>query len=287
MQPSTKPTSLTSNGVAIPFDDAMFAPQRDVSDWRAHTDVVRERFATDGHVLLRGLLDRDQVLAVREAYFARFDPALLAPGTSPRDGIFSGVVPPGLPEYGTAGHPAYAFVRGPEFDAFSRVPQLPEVAQFLLGAPVELIPRRILRHFHRGAGRASRAHLDFDYLDHGGDQVVTAWVSLGDCAVDGGGLVYLDHSHTVPRDEIDALREADDSRTISSDLAGVARALHRRWLWADYRAGDVVFHSPHVVHASLDVMGDVMRLSTDLRYRLRDDVPDERWNGDWSADDGY
>jgi hypothetical protein len=48
-----------------------------------------------------------------------------------------------------------------------------------------------------------------------------------------------------------------------------------------------VLHSPHIVHASLDNSADLMRLSTDLRFRLRDTAADERWNNDWSADDGY
>lgn len=287
MQPAARPPSLSSNGVAIAFDDSTFAPQREIADWRADPALVRERFAADGYVLLRGALARDQVLALREAYFAQFDPSMLAPGTTPRDGVFSGFLPADLPEYGTAGHPAHEFVRGPQFDAFSRGAELCEIAELLLGGPVELVPRRILRHFHRGAGRASRAHVDFDYLDHGGEHIVTAWVPLGDCAVDGGGLVYLEGSHTASRQQLDALRDETDPRTISSDLAGVARKTGSRWLWADYRAGDVLFHSPHIIHASLDNSRDVMRLSTDLRFRLRDDAADERWNDDWSADDGY
>jgi ectoine hydroxylase-related dioxygenase (phytanoyl-CoA dioxygenase family) len=66
-----------------------------------------------------------------------------------------------------------------------------------------------------------------------------------------------------------------------------ARVLGGRWLWTDYRAGDVVLHSPHLVHASLDNTSDVMRLSADLRFVRSDGRPDERWKNDWSADDGF
>jgi ectoine hydroxylase-related dioxygenase (phytanoyl-CoA dioxygenase family) len=66
-----------------------------------------------------------------------------------------------------------------------------------------------------------------------------------------------------------------------------ARVLGGRWLWTDYRAGDVVLHSPHLVHASLDNTSDLMRLSADLRFRRTDGRPDDRWNSDWSADDGF
>jgi hypothetical protein len=282
---------VSSNGVPLPVDDATFAPQRSVENWRDRPEEMRARFRGDGYVLLRGALDREAVLDVRADYFARFDPSMLAPGTTPRDGIFSGTEPAGLAAYGTAGHPAYELVRSPEFDAFSRSPQLRSIAETLLGGPVELLPRRILRHFQRSAARASRAHVDWDYMDHGGESVVTAWVPLGDCPIECGGLVYLEGSHSIPRAQLERLRDhtdrPHDRRPISNDLGRTARVLGGRWLWADFRAGDLVLHSPHIVHASLDNASDVMRLSADLRFRRSDARPDERWNSDWSADDGF
>jgi hypothetical protein len=282
---------MSSNGVRIPVDDATFARQRELTDWRAHPQEALQRFRTNGYALLRGALDRDAVLELRADYFARFPAGMLAPGTTPRDGVFSGLEPDGLAEYGTAGHPAYDLVRSPAFDEFTRSPQLREIAETLLGGPVELLPRRILRHFQRSAARASRAHVDWDYMDRGSDTVVTAWVPLGDCPIECGGLVYLEGSHTIAREELDQLRDhtdrPHDRRPISNDLGMTARVLGGRWLWTDYRAGDVVLHSPHLVHASLDNTSDVMRLSADLRFVRRDGRPDERWKNDWSADDGF
>jgi ectoine hydroxylase-related dioxygenase (phytanoyl-CoA dioxygenase family) len=237
------------------------------------------------------VLDRESALNLRADYFRRFDPALLADGTTPREGIFSGFVPPALPEYGTAGHPAYEFVRSQQFDGFTGDQRLRKIAETLLGGPVELLPRRIVRHFQRSTARASRAHVDYDYLDRGSDQLVTAWIPLGDCPIACGGLVYLEGSHTIPRGQLDQLREhtdrPNDPRPVSNDLGLTARVLGGRWLWADYQAGDVVFHSPHIVHASLDNPSDVMRLSADLRFVRADATRDERWSNDWSADDGY
>jgi hypothetical protein len=288
---STLPATLSSNGVAVPFDERLFIPMTDSTDLLRRPDLLRRRFADDGYLLLRGVLDRDRVLDLREQYFAAFDPALLAPGTAARDGVFSGAEPPGLPEYGTAGHPAYDFVRGPDFDAFTRQPRLRQVAEAVLGGPVELVPRRILRHFHRASRKASRAHVDYDYMDQGSDRLVTAWIPLGDCPIDCGGLIYLQGSHTLPRADLDPLRaftdRPADHRPISNDLGRTARTLGGRWVWTDYAAGDVVLHSPHTVHASLDVASDVMRLSADVRFRRIGATPDERWNGHWSADDGF
>jgi ectoine hydroxylase-related dioxygenase (phytanoyl-CoA dioxygenase family) len=128
-------------------------------------------------------------------------------------------------------------------------------------------------------------------MDRGSDTVVTAWITLGDCPVECGGLVYLEGSHRIPRAELDQLREhtdrPNDRRPISNDLGMTARVLGGRWLWTDYRAGDVVLHSPHLVHASLDNTSELMRLSADVRFRRADGRPDDRWNSDWSADDGF
>ncbi len=284
------PGVLSSNGVEIPVD-GLFTEMRDSAALRSEPDRLRKRFAEDGYVLLRGLLDRRRVLGLRAAYFARFDPGFLAPGSSPEAGRFSGVVPESLPEYGTAGHPAYDMVRSAQFDAFTRDPRLLQVAEILLGARAELLPRRILRHFHRGSGKASRAHIDYDYMDRGSDQVVTAWIPLGDCPIECGGLIYLEGSQRATAAKLDELRRhtdrPDDPRPISNDLSRTARELGGRWLWTDYSAGDVILHSPYLVHASLDNLTDSMRLSVDLRFRRRNAESDERWTTDWSADDGF
>lgn len=289
-QPSREPPAgLSSNGVEIPA--ALFTPMRDGTALRSQPELLRTSFRRDGYVLLRALLERRQVLALREAYFSRFDRSFLAPNSTAEQGIFSGTEPAALPEYGTPGHPAHSMVRSEDFDAFSRSPQLRAVAEILLDGAAELLPRRILRHFHRGAAKASRAHIDYDYMDRGSDRLVTAWIPIGDCPIQCGGLVYLQGSHLVPAARLDQLRQftdrPSDRRPVSNDLGLTARTIGGRWLWTNYAAGDVIWHSPYLVHASLDNVSDTMRLSADLRFRRRDAEPDARWNGDWSADDGF
>jgi hypothetical protein len=285
------PVALASNGVELAFDARLFAPMRDSTDLLDAPAALARRFRDDGYVLLRGVLDRADVMALRADYFSRLDPVMLAPGTSPEEGIFSGELPSGLPEYGTPGHPAYELVRSAHFDRFTRDPRLLRVAESVLSGPAELVPRRILRHFTRAQARASRAHVDFDYMGHGSDEAVTAWMPIGDCPIECGGLVYLAGSHHATRAELDGLRvhtdRPGDSRPISNDLGLTAQTLGGKWLWTDFTAGDVVLHSPHMVHASLDDLSDVMRLSVDVRFKLRAAPADERWLTDWSADDGF
>ena len=283
------PRVLSSNGVEIITES--FTPMRDSTPLRHQPGQLRTRFAEDGYVLIRGLLDRRQILDLRAAYFACFDSTFLAPGSTAEEGVFSGTVPDSLPEYGTAGHPAYELVRSERFDEFTHDPRLLRVAESLLAGPAELLPRRILRHYYRSSGSASRAHIDYDYMDRGTDQLVTAWIPVGDCPIECGGLIYLEGSQRLPAAKLDEIRRftdrPDDRRPISNDLSLTARTLGGRWLWTDYRAGDVVLHSPYLVHASLDNATDPMRLSIDLRFRRRNTESDGRWNGDWSADDGF
>ncbi len=264
---------------------------RDSSELVDRPAELRRRFLGEGYILIRGLLPPEVVLELRRDYFSRFPPGFLAEGSDPADGVFSGTTPAGLPAYGTTGHPAYDMVRGSRFDELTRREELRRISEALLDGPTELLPRRILRHFSRDSQLASRAHTDHDYIDRGTEQLVTAWIPLGDCPLETGGLVYLERSHDLPRERLDQLRaftdRPGDRRPLSNDLALTSRTLGRRWLWTDFRAGDVALHSPNLVHASLDNHTDRMRLSADLRFRRSDGAPDERWLADWSADDGY
>ena len=286
----TLPRVVTSNGREVPFDDVHFAPMRDGTTLIDDPSALRERLREDGYLLLRGVLDREDVLAVRDAYFRTIPADFLAPGTTAAEGIFSGHVPDRLPPHGVAGHPAHAFVRSTRFAQFCASPRLGGLAQALLDGPADLLPRRILRHYWRTARLASRAHTDYDYMRRGSDRFITLWIPIGDCPVETGGLVYLEGGGRLDAHQLRRLRtvtdRTDDPRPISHDLAWTARETGRRWLWTDFRAGDVAVHSPHIAHASLDTCSDAMRLSADVRFHRRGERVDDRWTQAWSSDDG-
>lgn len=281
---------LTSNGLPVPFDDEHFAPMRDSTEVAGDGPELRDRFEADGYLLLRRVLDPDAVRALRRSYFSRFDRSYFEPGSDPAEGLFSGTRPAELPPHGTPGHPAHAFVRTEEFQAFASQPALRGLAELLLGGPSDELPRLIVRHFDRHAPLASRAHTDYRYLDAGSDQLVTIWVPIGDCPLATGGLIYLEGSDRLPAGAFDPVRAVTDrpgdDRPISHDLSLVAETVGRRWLWTDYRAGDLAVHSPYLVHASLDTASSLMRLSCDVRFVRRGQPLDPRWTKTWSADDG-
>lgn len=281
---------VTSNGVPVPFDDRHAAPLVDSSELLTDPVALRRRYATDGYLYLRGLLDPELVLETREAYFSRFAAGYLAAGTAPRDGVFSGRRPAGLGAHGTLGHPAYDFVRSPAWHRLTEQPALAGVASLVLDGPCRCLPRQIVRHFDGSDRRASRAHVDHTYLDRGRAAITTVWIPLGDCPLSTGPLVYLEGSHHLGPDDLEKLRRVtdrpDDRRPVSHDLGWVSEQVGARWLWTDFRAGDVAVHSPHILHASLDVRSEQMRLSADVRFVRTDADPDPRWLVPWAGDDG-
>jgi hypothetical protein len=266
--------TVTSNGTPIPYTPRYFGPMRE-TDLAAVSDAdLRARYAEDGYVLLRGFLPPATVTGLRDDYLRTF------PGDAS-----------GLPPHGIKGHPAYDFVRTPRFRAFVEQPVFKALAERLTGGAIAPIRRTPLRHFTPGRQVASRAHIDGTYIDGTPTDVVTVWTPLGGCAVRNGSLMYLEGSHSDP--ELAArvrsgapLDRSQDVRPITHDLKWLAELTDRRWMTADFAAGDVVVHSPMIIHATLDAVNDI-RVSADIRFQRKDTPKDPRWDHDWSADDGY
>ena len=291
----TTPT-LTSNGAPIPFTPDYFGVLKS-SDTSLNGSALRAQYNADGYVLLKGAVPVQMVWDLREAYLRQF-PAGFCKDDDLRRGAFSGTMPAGLPGHGHPGHPAYQFVRSETFRAFADHAVFKNLAEAFFDAPATRIRRTPLRQFIPGRNVASRAHTDRTYINGVDADIVTIWVPLGDSPIVSGGLIYLENSH---RDESleSRIRETQaqgraptdrnhDTRPLTHDLKWVADNTGHRWLATDYTAGDVVVHSPAIIHASTDPGDtDYMRISTDIRFRRTESPADPRWDSDWAADDGY
>ena len=283
------PVVLGSNVTEIPFTGRYFG---DLASTPVDSpeEILRRSLRDQGYVFLRGALCSASVRRLRAAYLAHFPASMFKPGTARDEGIFSGTYPDELPPHGTPGHPAHAFVRSVEFRTFVAAPRLQALAQALLGGPALRLCRTPLRHFVRGSGVASRAHIDHTYLNGGSSELITFWIPIGDCPLVAGGLIYLENSIGV---DLDDLREAlpidraHDTRALTHDLRALADRTRKRWLHADFAAGDVIVHSPFIVHASINAQVDMMRISIDVRFVRTGAAVDPRWREDWSADDGH
>ena len=259
---------LTSNGYVLDerrLGELSVVPDRE----RGDLPGLRERLSRDGYLFLTGLLDPEDVLAFRRYYFGLT--GSVTERASYRQVLFGEIVP------------------GPEYAAFCAQPALKGWFEWFLGGTPFLHKRKIIRQTapgESGIGTATQAHYDLLYLRGGSDQVLSAWIPLGDCPISRGGLTYLEGSHhRVLADEASG-RLKRPAASMTADLPGLAEEYDANWLVTDYAAGDVVIHTAHTIHAALDNVSTQMRLSTDIRYQRADDQIDGRWQNHWHDQDG-
>lgn len=261
--------------------------------------TLQARFREHGYLWLRGLLPRGEVLEFRRHFFRAFlDTDLLEPGSDPVEGFASGAAPTPLV------HKRHMeLVRSAAYEAFCLHPRLWRFLDGFLEGMSYLHKRKMVRYTRPGDLTGTPAHYDLIYLRGGTDRLVTAWIPLGDIPASMGGLVYLEGSHALgqrlevefaalnatlsPEERLSAYnRNMSEGGWVSKDLPDMAERFDTRWLWADYEAGDVLLHSPYMIHAATaNTDPRRMRLSTDIRYQNLHDEIDARWNNHWSLND--
>lgn len=292
--------TLTSNGYTL---DPRPSRMGDLvaSDPTTPIHVLREQFAAQGYLWLKGLLPRQKVLDFRGRFFASLaDAGLLKAGTDPRDGIYAG----SGEDNQRIAKTMHEIVRWSAYESFClQEPIWGFYERLFEGAPY-LHKRKLIRYTKPHDASSTGAHYDLVYLRAGTDRVATSWIPIGDCPVHMGGLVYLEHSDRVGREmetefsaqnahlsreeQISAYNKSMTATGwLTKDLPALADKVDARWLVADYEAGDMVIHSAYMIHAATtnDTTDGVMRLSTDIRFQRVSDEVDVRWNSHWSMDD--
>ncbi|MBW8908587.1 MAG: phytanoyl-CoA dioxygenase family protein [Mesorhizobium sp.] len=263
-------------------------------------EAIRHLYATQGYVWLKGLLQRGDVVDFRGWVLSHLsESGLLKRGTDPSLGIAAAAFDRQL-----ADRRLMSLVRSTAYEGFCAQPRMSRFMDEFVGGLSYLHKRKIMRFTLPGTTVATPAHYDLVYLRGGTSRVVTAWIPLGDTSIDMGGLVYLEGSHAIgaameaqfardnaeltPEERISAYnRNMSEGGWVSKDLPQMAERFDTRWLMADYEAGDVVLHSPYMIHASTTNQSrdGLIRLSTDIRYQNVDDEIDARWGHHWSLDD--
>jgi ectoine hydroxylase-related dioxygenase (phytanoyl-CoA dioxygenase family) len=264
-------------------------------------EALTVRFSHDGYLFLKGFLDRASVLDQRRRAFAHLNLAgLLRPGADPVLGLCADAPA----ERGEVNRRLMEYVRSAAFESFCMTPRLWQFMDRFVGGLSYLHKRKILRHTLPHQPSSTPAHYDLIYLRGGTDRLVTAWIPVGDVPLEMGGLVYLEGSHTVgvameaeftrenaalpAAERISAYnRNMTEGGWVSKDLPDMAQKFDTRWLVANYEAGDIVLHSPFMIHAATlnESREGIIRLSTDIRYQNVGDEVDARWNNHWTLDD--
>lgn len=270
------------------------------SDPQSPLEELREQYAAQGYLWLKGMLDREAVLNFRRYYFETMLPTgVIAPGTAPADGMYSGQ--PG--DRSLHEKLLMEFVRTAAYESFCLDPRIWQFYDRFLGGPSYLHKRKIVRSSLPGAPWTTPAHYDLIYLRGGTASVCTSWIPIGDIPVEMGGLVYLEGSDHLgrqmeaefavmnaelsPEERINAYnKNMSEGGWVGKDLPAMAEQFNTRWLVADYEAGDMVVHSAYMIHAAtVNMHPSQIRLSTDIRYqRVRDEI-DARWTQHWSLND--
>ena len=294
------PVTLMANGKALstaPNRLGYLAP----TDASVGVETIRDRFAEQGYVWLKGLLSRGEVLDFRGWVLSHLaESGLLQPGTDPSLGIAA----TGTFDRQRADRRLMSLVRSTAYEGFCAQPLMSRLMDAFVGGLSYLHKRKIMRFTLPGTTVATPAHYDLVYLRGGTSRVVTAWIPIGDIPVDMGGLVYLEGSHAIgaamearfakdnaglsAEERISAYnRNMAEGGWVSKDLPDMADRFDTRWLIADFEAGDVVLHSPYMIHASTtnQSFDGRIRLSTDIRYQNVDDEIDARWANHWSLND--
>lgn len=263
-------------------------------------DVLVDRYRRDGYLWLKGLLPRGEVLAFRRYVFKAFaDTGLIAPGSDPEIGLAGPAE-----DADVARRRLMELARSAAFEGFCLSPPLRRLMDEFLGGMAYLHKRKLLRYTRPGQAYSTPAHYDLVYLRGGTSRIVTAWIPIGDTPAEMGGLCYLEGSDAEgrrleatfaaenadlsPEERISAYNsKMGEGGWISKDLPAMAERFNSRWLIADYEAGDVVLHSPFMIHAATanDDPDGRLRLSCDIRYQNVCDEIDARWANHWSLDD--
>lgn len=208
--------------------------QMHVSDATEPVETLYERYKSDGYVLVKGLLPREDVLAAREEYFKSLESTgVLKPGTAPVQGIFNDAARPlDFPGIGAGSvknsrpgdsdtastfvelalkahtAPWYAGTRDRTVAGFCNHPRLLDFVAKLTGWGENTLPvRRTLLRNNTPGNNAIGVHYDHSFMRYGEPTALTAWLPMGPIRVEGGGLIYLEKG-----DELGMKMEAEFNR---------------------------------------------------------------------------
>ncbi len=286
---------LYSYGHPLDMADGKVGVLRDSSDAADDVEELRQRFAQDGYLYMKGYLDRDEVIEARRSL---------------TDGLAAAsVLDEAFPTMDAVCKPGAGYVFKPELTKNN-----PAVQNLLYGPRLIEFYRRFynrdVRHYDFtwlraiGPGKGTNPHCDLPYMGRGTHGHMTCWVPYGDISFELGGLMVLERSHKrmdllesyVYRD-VDAFcenkpKEVENAKTgangfgwtftgtLSHNPPIIRNKFGGRWLTTEYRAGDFITFGMFLVHASLDNRTENrLRISSDSRYQRASEPIDDRWVG--------
>lgn len=230
--------------------------------------ALREQAHTEGYLFFRGLIPREDVLALRQTLLKVVDQfGWRASGQDPLGGLLNLTALNQTPEADMrldigVSHAAYHQVQRLEsVHAFPHHPKLLALYRDLFEDDVLVHPRHIVRMItaHHGMN-PTPPHQDFPLIQ-GTTNTWTCWMPIGDCPRAMGGLSVLPRTH---RKGYLPIQPAVGAGGLEAQLCP-----HEvDWVTTDFAAGDVLTFTCHTVHGALpNRRREQIRLSLDVRYQ--------------------
>lgn len=224
----------------------------DSTPLRGDVTRLRARFAEQGYLFFRAMLDRD--LLSRAAASVRRTLTEFGWIGETADGPVILRSPAGWDDF-LATYEALQSTECVHQVAYD--PTLTRLVADLVGEPTFVQPGKVMRAAFPRPVRETEPHQDY-LIQQGSIRAVTCWVPLADCPTERGGLAVMPGSH------LGGLREpATELGRYYFEVAADDPA----WAGADFVAGDVLLFHPLTVHASGVNVTDTVRMSLDFRVQ--------------------
>ena len=235
----------------------------DVTGLLTRPDELRQRAGEQGCLFFRRLLDPARVLEVRRQVLGVCrEHGWLADESDLMDGVAN----PGI-RVGESGIPSWqAFYddvqRIRDFHALALDPSMIGMLEALFGEQVLAHSRNICRLVFPDMNAHSTPPHQDNYFIGGSDETWTAWIPLGDCPEELGGLAVNRGSHRRGMLETtEGVGPGGRQVDVKDDSA---------WVGGDYECGDVIILHSLTIHQGRDnVTSDRLRISADYRYQPR------------------
>ncbi len=257
------------------------ADLRDSNDILHDVPALHQRFADDGFLFIRGLIDRDTVIRARRTILDEMvKQGGIKTGTDPMEAI----VQPDSRVPGLMGRKP--ITHHPDVRAVLEAKELFDFHSRYFGKEVLTYDYKWLRAVR--APENTAAHYDVVYMGRGAvANLRTNWIPFSDISMELGPLALCVGSHKLPG--FDRLRETygksdvdkvPTSGHLSNDPMEIIDKFGGKWQTSQFRMGDVLIFGMHTMHSSLNNCTDRYRISADVRFQPADEPVDERWIGE-------
>jgi len=253
---------------------------------------LREKAREEGCLFFKSLIEPQAVMAVRrQTLKVCRDHGCLDKDAPLIEGVANGDMPAVVVD-GPEWQAFYGDVLGVrDFHALAQHPALIDMLERLFAEKVLPHGSNIFRGIFPNSPTVSTPpHQDHFYIGSS-EETWTAWMPLGDCPVNLGGLAVVPGSHRQ------GLLEVHNAQGAGGH--GVDVEEESTWMGGDFLCGDVLIFHSHLVHQGRDnLSADLLRLSVDYRYQpashpIRQDLlqPHMGWvtweeaYAGWPADD--